>query len=332
MSVVGRLVERMPALALLISRSSLSRLVKRDTWAISLALVLMLTAWLMPPLAIPRATFDALIVFDLTQSMNVEDYDLQGAPVSRLAYAKAAVADTLHRLPCGSRIGFAGFAEYRTILLLAPVEVCDNYSDLLGVLDGIDGKMRWGNASQVSKGLFWALRAAKEIDPQPAVIFLSDGHEAPPVGNEQIPLFDDLKNGEVRGYLMGVGGDIPRPIPKTDNEGKPLGYWHPEDVIQLEGSQGVQNREHLSSMREPYLRSLARQTGLDFTRLQGFESLAAALMDQRQARNRPVPTDMDWLPLGLALLLLVVRFRPDTPSRTVAADFRRGARDGDYGT
>ncbi len=283
----------------------------RDTWAILFALALMLLAWLMPPLELPRRTYDTLIVFDITQSMNVEDYEWRGAPVSRLTYAKAAVANALHQLPCGSRIGFAAFAEYRTLLLLAPIEVCVNYNDLLASLDNIDGRMRWGNASQVAKAAFWALRTAKEIEPRPDVLFMSDGQEAPPLGTEEISLFDDLKNGEVHGWIMGVGGDIPRAIPKTDSEDKPLGYWRPEDVVQLEGAQGLQGYEHLSSVREPHLRALANQTGLGFTRLQGFDSVTKVLSDPRYARERRVPTDMDWLPLGIALLLLVLRFRPD---------------------
>lgn len=283
----------------------------RDTWAILLASLLMGLAWLMPPLELTQRTYDNLVVLDITQSMNVEDYELQGAPVSRLAYVKAAVADALHRLPCGSRVGFAAFAEYRTLLLLAPIEVCGNYNDLLATLNNIDGRMRWGNASQIAKGTFWALRVAKEIEPHPDILFVTDGQEAPPLDVQEVPLFDDLKRGEVHGWIMGAGGDIPRPIPKTDSEGKPLGYWHPEDVVQLEGAKGVQSQEHLSSMREPHLRALANQAGLEFTRLQGFESVTKALSDSRHARSRPVPTDMDWLPLGIALLLLVVRFLPD---------------------
>jgi mxaL protein len=311
MSFIGR-KSAMSALVAQAARLPLSRLFDRDTRAISLALVLMLFAWIMPPLEISRPTYDTLVVFDLTQSMNVEDYQLRGTAVSRLAYAKAAVADSLHRLPCGSRIGFAAFAEYRTLLLLAPIEVCSNYHDLLASLHNIDGRMRWGNASQVAKGVFWALRTAKEIEPQPSVVFLSDGQEAPPLGVGEISLFDDLKSGQVSGWILGVGGDIPRPIPRTDSEGQPLGYWHAEDVMQTEGSQGVQSREHLSSVREPHLRGLARLTGLGFARLQGFESVATALSDPRHARERRVPTDMDWLPLGVALLLLLLRFRPDT--------------------
>jgi mxaL protein len=291
--------------------SLVGRLGERDTWPVFLAFVLMLLAGLMPPVDLPRRSNDNLIVFDITQSMNVEDYELQGTPVSRLAYAKAAVADALHRLPCGSRIGFAVFAEYRTLLLLAPIEVCGNYGDLLASLNNIDGRMRWGNASQIAKGVFWAMRAAKEVESRPNLLFLSDGHEAPPLGKEQNPLFDDLQTGEVNGWIMGVGGDIPRPIPKTDDEGKPLGYWHIEDVMQLEGDQAGVAPEYLSSVHEPYLRALARQTGLAFVRLQDFDSITRALSDPRYGRDRRVATDMDWLPLGIALLLLVWRFLPD---------------------
>lgn len=294
-------------------------LLDRNTWGISLALILMLLAWLMPPMDLPRRTYDNIIVFDITQSMNVEDYELQGNPVSRLTYAKAAVANALQQLPCGSRIGFAAFAEYRTLLLLAPIEVCSNYGDLLASLGNIDGRMRWSNASQIAKGVFWAMRAAKEIETQPNILFLTDGQEAPPLGSEEVALFDDLKDGKVHGWIMGVGGDTPRPIPKTDNEGKPLGYWRPEDVIQQGGSPLTQGREHLSSMRETHLRALARQTSLEFARLQDFDSIGMALNDPRYQRNRRVATDMDWLPLSLALLLLVLRFRPD------ANPFRRAA-------
>jgi mxaL protein len=311
-NAVRRLVRRAgAAAAALTALPLLSPLFERNTRSITLALILVALAWLVPPMDLPHRVYDNIIVFDITQSMNVEDYELEGSPVSRLAYAKAATARALRQLPCGSRVGFAAFAEYRTLLLLAPIEVCANYGALLASLENIDGGMRWGNASQIAKGVFWAMRTAKEIEPQPGVVFLSDGQEAPPLDSGEIPLFDDLKNAGVGGWIMGVGGDVPRPIPKTDNEGRPLGYWRPEDVVELEGSQKTQAREYLSAVREPHLRALARQTGLDFARLQGFDSLAKALSDPRGGRERRVATDMDWLPLSIALLLLLVRFRPD---------------------
>ena len=42
----------------------------------------------------------------------------------------------------------------------------------------------------------------------------------------------DITPGEVKGWLIGVGGDVPVPIPKTGSDGQPDGYWKPEDVVQ----------------------------------------------------------------------------------------------------
>ena len=118
-----------------------------NAWrAPAFAFLLLLAAILLPPFNAPRTTYDYLVVFDITQSMNVEDYELDGAPVSRLTYMRAAVRRTLHELPCGSRVGWGVFAEYRTLVLLAPIEVCGNYNDLLASLERIDGRMRWGTA------------------------------------------------------------------------------------------------------------------------------------------------------------------------------------------
>src|SRR4030081_2118687 len=90
-----------------------------NAWrAPAFAFLLLLAAILLPPFNAPRTTYDYLVVFDITQSMNVEDYELDGAPVSRLTYMRAAVRRTLHELPCGSRVGWGVFAEYRTFVLL----------------------------------------------------------------------------------------------------------------------------------------------------------------------------------------------------------------------
>jgi mxaL protein len=175
-------------------------------------------------------------------------------------------------------------------------------------LDGVDLNKLVAGASL--RGLMALARAANEIEPRPSVIFLTDGQEAPPLESGDIPLFDDLKNADIHGAIVGVGvgGDVPRPTPKSDIDSKPLGYWHAEDVVQLEGSTDPLAHERLFSMREPHLRALARQTGLDFARLHDFDALAAALSERRYGLDRRVATDMDWLPLGIALLLLAWRF------------------------
>jgi mxaL protein len=294
---------------------SLGALLDRPSRALLLALGLLVLAVVMPPISLPRETNDAIVVFDITQSMNVEDQELDGEPVSRLAFARESARRALRDLPCGTRIGWGAFAEYRTLLLLAPIEVCAHYNDLLAALDQIDGRMRWGNASQVTKGVFWAVRAAKEIGSAPDVVFVTDGQEAPPLRSTDMPAFDDVTPGEVRGWLIGVGGHAPRPIPWTDEDGRRSGFWRAGDVVQLEPSTSpdaqTRSGEHLSSLREPHLRSLARYFGFEYARLAQPTSLVAVLRDPRFARRKNVPTALHALPVALALCLMLVSFRPD---------------------
>ena len=116
---------------------------EKESLPILVALILLLAALLLPTVKLPRPTYTYIVFFDITQSMNVQDYDLDGVPVSRLVYARRALKRALRDLPCGSRVGLGAFAEYRTLLLVAPIEVCGNYGDLLTSIDYIDGRMRW---------------------------------------------------------------------------------------------------------------------------------------------------------------------------------------------
>ncbi len=292
--------------------------VDRDSLAIALALALLLVALLMPPIELPRDTYDYLLVFDISQSMNVEDYQLDGAPVSRLAFAHEAARRMLRDLPCGSRIGWAAFTGYRTVPLLAPIEVCAYYNDLLASLAQIDGRMRWSNASEITKGVYWSVLTARDIKlptqpPHPDVVFITDGQEAPPLDPAYPPrVIEDLPHRSIHGWLIGAGADTPSPIPKIDEEGHREGYWHADEVIQPSaiGDTSAPDIEHLSAVREQHLRALADQLGFSYARMTSPGSLGEILRDQHFARRRPTPTDLYWIPASMALLLLAIRFRP----------------------
>jgi mxaL protein len=103
---------------------------------------LVLAAWGPRP-RLPVSRFDGVIVLDITQSMSAEDYTLAGRPASRLAVAKLALRHAIEAMPCGSRVGFGVFTEYRTMVLIAPLEICANFRELTSVLDAIDGRMAW---------------------------------------------------------------------------------------------------------------------------------------------------------------------------------------------
>ncbi|MGF6918259.1 MxaL protein [Paraburkholderia sp. 40] len=280
-----------------------------------LALVALIAAVAMPDVTLPRNTFNYIVTFDITQSMDVEDVVLDGAPVSRLKFAQAAMRDALGRLPCGSKVGWSVFTGQRVLLLMAPVEVCGNYDALLVSLEGIDGRMRWTNWSRIAEGgVYSAVRVAQEVGGGAAIAFVTDGQEAPPVSASR-PLMEGINAARIRGWLIGVGGDQPAAIPKTDANGNRIGYWQADDVIQVPPTPGsgveAQTHEELSELRGEYLASVAGQTGLDYRRLLNVTSFGDALLDARFARREPVPTDLRWCPALLALLLLVARFMPD---------------------
>lgn len=71
-----------------------------------------------------------------------------------------------------------------------------------------------------------------------------------------------------------------------------------------------QGNEHLSSLRESHLQSLAQQVGFDYARLERPSSIRRAMKDRRFSRRTLVPTDLSWLPAMAALILLVLRFPP----------------------
>jgi mxaL protein len=294
----------------------------RDRWLLGGAALLLAACFLRPTLPLERRLFDHVVVLDITQSMNAQDMLSSGKPVARLDHAKQALRAALTQLPCGSRIGLAIFTEYRSYLLFAPIEVCAHLQELRSTLDHIDGRMAWTGNSEIAKGLYSGIAIAHQLPDHPSLVFVTDGQEAPPVDPLRRPVFND-KPGEVPGLIVGVGGATPVPIPKRDPEGRPLGFWRAEEVQQSDprvrpragdaaaaGKPAAAGTEHLSSLREGYLRLLAGETGLGYLRLDDPAALAAALTSPALARPVPARADLR-VPLALlALLLLLARHLP----------------------
>lgn len=308
-----------------------------------LAMLLLAAALFEPRWNTTRPAVDDVVALDITQSMNVLDYEIAGRPVSRLAFAKHVLRQTLAELPCGSRIGWAVFTEYRVLLLVAPVEVCDNYHELIATLDRIDARMSWAGASEVAKGLYWGLRTLKELGGNHGLVFITDGHEAPPLSPLHKPVYDG-KPGEVRGMIVGVGADALMPIPKNDPEGRAMGFWGADEVMQTDGYSAGRGgsgesmvdetgkaeqrmkptmTEHLSSLKSAYLQGLARDTALSYHRLSDSPSLLRALMSPELARPAPYRADVRLLLAGLALILLVAAHLPALRPLRLAGLFRR---------
>lgn len=312
-------------------------------WLLLAAFALLLS-FLRPRIPATVTEHDLLFVVDVTQSMEVADMRSGELPITRLQAAHKAIEQALRDLPCGSRIGFGVFTEYRSFLLLQPVELCENQRELIAMLGRINSSMAWSGNSEVAKGLYSGLKTAKALPDKPALVFVTDGHEAPPV-NPRFRPDEDGAAGAVPGLIVGVGGSVPARIPKLDPEGRAYGYWAADEVLQVdprslgrggsvageqmadEGSRGeapmvgaTPGLEHLSTLREPYLQLLAGETGLKYHRLVDPQRLVRALRDPDLARPVAARADLRWL-LGLIALaaLLAVYVPRDTMRRLKSA-------------
>jgi mxaL protein len=280
---------------------------------------------------------ELMVVIDVTQSMGATDQwlpDARGAQhaATRLQFTKVLLARALDDLPCGTRVGWGVFTEHRSFVLMAPVEVCGAYSELRSSLVDIDFRMAWTGNSEVAKGLDSALRLLHGLKAAPALVFVTDGHEAPPIHPQYRPGFH-VERGAVRGLLVGVGGEALVPIPLIDPRGKVVGQWGAKDVMQVDSRTAARQaapgdhaeegwtgaaampgatpgREHLSALRESYLQMLAEETGLQYLRLRDAGQLAAALVQPALSRVEASTVPLRW-PLALAaLVLLVALYRP----------------------
>ncbi|WP_428423987.1 vWA domain-containing protein [Methylibium sp.] len=309
------------------------RVGRARAWLTVAALALAVT-FVSPHLTWPQAQSDLVIVLDVTQSMEVADQQHDGQAVTRLAQVKRALGTVLRELPCGSRVGWGLFTEYRSFLLMVPVEVCENQRELLAVLSNIDGRMAWTGNSEIAKGLYSGLKIVKALPTKPALVFVTDGQEAPPVN----PQYRPSDEGVVRvapGLVVGVGGLLPVRIPKHDLQGRSYGYWGADEVMQLDprsygrggsvaGEQMVDDgserpgalvgatpgSEHLSSLREPYLQLLAGETGLMYQRLTTPRALQAAMTSERLVHPVPSRMDLRWVFGLLGLIALVGIYLP----------------------
>lgn len=281
-------------------------------WMLAAAAALLLVAAVLPPLPLTRNVANQLVVIDITQSMYVADQTENGRTVSRLTFARHALQAALRRLPCGSQVGLGIFSSRRTLLLLAPIEVCANLVELERAVEQIDARMAWEDASVIVRGVYSATDVAFELPQHPSVIFLTDGQEAPPMAT--VPDFD-RPLGRINGTLVGVGGDIPQPIPRLDKEGRQVGWWSAADVVQRPTPPGAPpDREHLSALDENHLQAVAQKAGLGYARLRSAPALADILADPRLARRLAVATDLRPVP-GLAAALFLAAYYVRLPAR-----------------
>lgn len=307
---------------------------------IMLTVVLLLIAMLAPSATMPRRVFDWFFVLDITQSMNVRDYTLDGKSISRLEFSKKAMREALRELPCGSMVALGMFTERGSQNIVQPLEVCAHFSALDQTIDHMDWRMAWAADSFITHGVLSAASMTPKLGEHMRLAFFTDGHQAPPSNPDYLPKYEG-KPGDIQGLLIGTGKEELSRIPKLDEHDNITGYWELEEVMrfatfgmvsaqsvaEMEASQEVvadedglnhRNASHgrnpaedtqanLSGLDSKTLERLAETTGLQYERLQSPRGFARDATAHGMSTWRSGKTDLrPWL--GVPALLLVLAF------------------------
>lgn len=221
-------------------------------WLLAVACALAIAGCFRPHIAVEQERPEVLFAVDITGSMNVRDYGVGEKLHTRLQEVRTKLKQTLTQLPCGSRAGLAVFSERRSFLLLEPIEVCESFAALSTTIEQLDWRMAWEGDSYITKGLESGLEIAKSLGV--SLVFLTDGHEAPPLPAEQAEIGHMMMQGEAEvraqslttqgattadnesernaGVVIGVGGANLSPIPKFDETGNQIGFFGADEVDQ----------------------------------------------------------------------------------------------------
>ncbi|WP_428309958.1 vWA domain-containing protein [Hydrocarboniphaga sp.] len=283
-----------------------------------LAMLALLPVYAAPTRLAPGLSFSYLFVLDVTQSMNVRDQGVDAAPQSRLDAAKQALDAGLRQLPCGSRAALALFADDETLVLFEPLEICAHYPAMHSVVAGVDWRSAWAGNSRIDSGIVSAMNeaASRSLD----LVFFTDGDQAP--YREQVRLADlQAHRGKSRGFIVGVGGEQERPIPKLGEHDEIIGYWQPADAARngfhpdmnivddgflppsIDSAPGV--HEHLSALRSEPLQQYAQAAEMRYLRLGSDAAFTRALADPQLAHLDIAARDLR-LYFGLLALALLL--------------------------
>lgn len=296
-------------------------------WCLALSLLAMTALFAFPSSRQNSEVYNLTFIVDITRSMNAEDYRLDDRPVSRLEFVKHSLRELLGQLPCQSKVGLGVFTERRSTILYQPIEVCSGYAELEKSIAALDWRMAWAADSRISGGLLNAMQLLKDKDT--ALVFVSDGQEAPPLNPRYRTDFADLK-GKLKGLIVGAGGLQAVAIPKFDPKGQRIGVYGPDDVphrssfgesdLNPEKIEGYDARnapfgkhaavgsEHLTSLQEGYLQQLAGESGFQYRRLQSGEDLSAFIRQSGYSQLAETTSDVRAYYATFALLSMLMIF------------------------
>ncbi|MCK8516597.1 VWA domain-containing protein [Methylonatrum kenyense] len=268
------------------------------------ALALTVIAVFRPSLPAEREVFHYLFVVDVTRSMNVPDYLLNGEPISRLELTRRSLQRFLREVPCDSKVGIALFSGWQTGLLLNPVEACGHRQELTELVSDIDWTLGWVPQSNVRRALVDGMAHQRRMESPPTLVFISDGDEAPAFGGAGGWTGASVPELAAPVILVGTGSEEASNVPRLDPRGQSTGF-----LSLPSGAAAV------SRLDEEHLVGLAAEPDISYLRLRDDEQLVTDLLGPEHATRLPGERPLAPLFAGLALLLLVAVHVPALVNR-----------------
>ncbi len=259
------------------------------------ACVLALLAFLGPTASGERAVHQYLFVVDVTRSMTVTDYLVNGEPVSRLELTREALRQVLRALPCDSRVGIGLFSGWQTGILLEPVEVCAHRQELGQLVEDLDWRLGWVPQSNVQRALRHGMLQIGRMEQQPSLVFMTDGDEAPsPLRSGWSGSAPPELASEV--ILVGTGAEEPSNVPRLDQRDEVVGF-----LSLPSGAPAV------SGLDQSHLQELAEPSGFRYHLLRDVEGLVRELTAPERAAMLPGRYSLSpWLASAALMLILVL--------------------------
>ncbi len=303
-------------------RVHLRHIIRNGALFYILTAIVLLPVWFNPQMKLNSLVQDTLFLIDMSESMNVPDVNYPEPHSDRLTLAKHVVRESMASLPCGSRVSVAMFAADEAVLLFEPLEVCRHYPAIEQMVMGINRRMRWIGDSLITETIVAATKEAKDRGLN--LVMITDGDEMP---HKDIPYINDLikLRGQIKGILLGVGGDALQPIPKFNERDEMIGYWTKEDAV-LQGNypellayvrnlspgeQAVEGMldavtEYSSSYNPKVMKRVSDAIGFDLARVRIPDDAVAALNNVEFREYALAERDARWIYALIAVGLILI--------------------------
>lgn len=194
----------------------------------------LLLALIKPQIQLKQEVHNYLLVADISQSMNAEDVTVNNKPVNRLVYTQHLMKEVVKSSPCGTYVSVGVFAAQNVALLIMPLEVCANFDIITDTINHLEWRMAWSGNSRMTFGVKAAEGTFDYLNIPAQMLFFTDGDEAPKANGINKLDISDVRIGK-NIIFVGVGSNVPSPIPRYNANNVKIGYWGTDAAAESSG-------------------------------------------------------------------------------------------------